>query len=267
MANDKYWNDLAGLYASVNTPSPAGMMPPQGQPGQTGQPPQAGQGPVQGYSDGGLVDEYSNPNSPESGIMGSWGGGGNSGGGGDSPWYMKAAGGFLGGLVPAAGAAATGMLIDKMFPGTPGKSRAVDLRQPEMQRGAVMAENRLANLQKNPNSFGLPGDPEDINTPAGQRMYMLRKNYRSAAAAGGRLETGGSQRGEADMINKAVGDEYNTAMNSGFSNLNSMTPQLQFQNEPGKENPWSRILTSALAPGVKTGAQAGMDVINKKWFI
>lgn len=259
MGNDKYWNDLAGLYASVNTPSPAGMAAPPGQSDPTGQEP------VQGYEDGGLVGNWPD----ESNIFGG-GGNFNSGGGGgsnDSPWYMKAAGGFLGGLVPAAGAAATGMLIDRMFPGTPGKSRAVDLRQPEMQRGAVMAENRLKNLQMNPNSFGLPGDPEDPNTPAGQRMYMLRKNYRAAAAAGGRLETGQSQRGEADMINKAVGDEYNTVMNSGFSNLNSMSPQLQFQNEPGQENPWSKILTSALAPGVKSGAQAGMDAINKKWFI
>lgn len=262
MGNDKYWNDLAGLYASVNSPSPAGMAAPQGQPGQQAPP----QEPVQGYEHGGLVDEYSNPNSPESGMSGSFGGGNNNNTD-DSPWYMKALGGFAGGVIPAAGAAATGMLIDKMFPGTPGKSRAVDLRQPEMQRGAGMAEDRLKNLQANPNSMGLPGDPADPNSPAGQRLYMLRKNYRSAAAAGGRLETGGSQKGEADAVNSAIGNEYNNVMNSGFSNLSSMTPQLQFQNEPAQENPWSKILTSALAPGVKSGAKAAMDAIPKNWFV
>lgn len=251
MGNDSYWNDLAHLYQSVNAPSPTGMAPG----------PSEG-APVQEYEDGGLVSEYQNPNSPEYGSSDSSGGRG-----GDTPWYMKAAGGFLGGVVPAAATAATGMLIDRMFPGTAGKMRAVDMRQPEMQRGAVMAENRLKNIQARPNSFGLPGDPEDPNTPAGQRLYMLRKNYRSAAAAGGSLETGGSQKGEADSINTAIGNEYNNIMNSGFSNLSAMTPQLQGQQEPGQAHPWSKILATALGSGVQKGSEAAMDVANKKWFI
>jgi len=185
----------------------------------------------------------------------------------ESPWYMQAAGGFLGGLIPAAGAAATGMLIDKMFPGTPGKMRAVDLRQPEMQRGAVMAEDRLKNIQARPNSFGLPGDPEDPNTPAGQRMYQLRKNVRSASAAAGGLETGGHIQRESDLINRTIGDQYNQVINSGFSNLQAMSPQLQAQMEPGQANPWAKILTSALAPGVHKGFQQGTEAAMKKWFV
>jgi hypothetical protein len=79
---------------------------------------------------------------------------------------MDAAKGFAGQVAPAAGQAATGMLINKMFPGTPAKTRLLDTRQPEMQQGATMASEGLSNLQKNPISFGLPGIPDDVNTPA-----------------------------------------------------------------------------------------------------
>lgn|SRR5574341_28977 len=185
----------------------------------------------------------------------------------ESPWYMQAAKGFLGELVPAAGAAATGLVIDRMFPGTPGKGVAMDLRQPEMQRGAGMAEERLRNLQLNPNSFGLPGDPNDINTPAGRRLYQLRKNRRAAEAAGGRLETGGAALRETEDVNTAIANEYNQALNSGFSNLAAMAPQQQFAQIPGKENPFAKILTAAVAPGVGKGLKAGTEAAMKAWAV
>jgi hypothetical protein len=184
---------------------------------------------------------------------------------------MEAAKGFLGNLVPAAGAAATGMLIDRMFPGTPGKARAIDMRQPEMQWGAGAAQSRLTNLQANPNSMGLPGDPNDPNSPAGRRLYMIRKNARSASAASGALETGGHAERETNAVNNAIGNEYDRAYSSGFRDLQAMTPQLQFQMEPATKNPWAEILTNAVAPGIQKGLKAGTDIgldaAIKRWFI
>ena len=176
----------------------------------------------------------------------------------DNPW-TRAGKGFLGSLVPAAGAAATGMLINKMFPGTQGKARALDLRQPEMQRGSQMALSRLQNLERNPNSFGLPGDPDDPNTPAGQRLIQLRRNQRAASAARGGLETGGHEVREREAVNDAIINSYNQVQNQGFQNLGAMSPQLQLDKEPGRPSPWGTILTRALAPAVKTGLE--------KWFV
>ena len=228
MAKDGFWDDLARMYFTTSNNPQGGIAP----------------GGDLGY----------NPGQVNSAPA-------------ESPWYMQAAQGFLGGVIPAAGAAATGMLIDRMFPGTPGAARAVDMRQPEMQRGAVMAEDRLKNLQARPTSFGLPGDPEVVNTPAGQRMYQIRKNVRSADAARGALNTGGSALRETEAVNRAVGDEYNQITNQGFQNLGSMSPQLQFQQEPARENPFARILTSALAPGIAGGLKSGTSAAMKKWFI
>ena len=256
--NNAYWDKLHGLYADAQT----GVGQPMN-PAQQGSQAEQGMQSARGYEHGGLVDSVG------------WSGSGALGNmdllratpATSTPWYMQAAQGFLGSLVPAAGAAATGLLIDRMFPGTPGKARAVDMRQPEMQRGAGMAESRLANLQRNPNSFGLPGDPEDPNTPAGRRLYQIRKNARSASAAAGGLETGGHAQRESDAVNAAIGNEYNQIQNQGFQNLGQMTPQLQFQQEAPQTSPWSKILTSALAPGIKSGLQSATDAAMKKWFI
>jgi hypothetical protein len=119
--------------------------------------------------------------------------------------------------------------------------------------------------------MGLPGDPNDPNSPAGRRLYMIRKNARSASAASGALETGGHAEREANAVNNAIGNEYDRAYSSGFRDLQAMTPQLQFQMEPATKNPWAEILTNAVAPGIqkglKAGTDAGLDAAIKRWFI
>jgi len=271
MSKNQFWENLAQMY---HTSQNAQMAPPLQQ--NTG----AVQHLEEGGEVGGSTEDWSSimpqsapsrPSAPASSSgweqsqsgprdMGSQNPGGPSAA--PSPWWMDAAKGFAGQVGPAAGQAATGMLINKMFPGNPTKARLLDLRQPEMQQGATQASQSLSNLQRNPNSFGLPGDPNDVNTPAGQRMYQLRKNSRSASAAAGQLETGGGAQRETDAVNRAIADSYNTTQKEGFANLASMTPQLQPQSRwnqiGGETNPWAGILTQALAPGVGGGIKAAL---------
>lgn len=256
--NNDFWDNLAQMYHGIQNPAAQPMQPQVGAPQQLAY---GGYVEPQELAEGGYVEPYES-NYPAGNNQST------SNASDSSPWYMDALKGFAGSLIPAAGQAATGMLIDRMFPGS--KPRLLDTRQPEQQQAGAMGLSTLSNLQKNPNSFGLPGDPNDVNTPAGKRLYEIKKGVRDADAARGSLNTGGSAQRETDAVNKAIGDSYQAAQNSAFSNLNASSPALHVQSRfdnQGTENPWSKILTNALAPGVGAGLKGATDTAMKKWFI
>mgnify|MGYP001594934991 CR=1 FL=1 len=241
MAND-YWDALFGLY---NDTAQGG-----------------GSAPSTDFSS--LDSRYDQPDAPP----GPGGTTGTAPGAQTENSWGQAGGAFARSLIPAVGQAGTAMLLSRMFPGSPGVGRALDLRTQDMQTGSGMAMRRLQNLEANPNSFGLPGDPNDPNTPAGKRLYQIRANQRSASAASGRLETGGHEVREQDAVNQAIANEFNQNYNSGFGNLAAMNPPSQFNYRPPQENPWAKILTTALAPAVGKGIEGAMKTPSaNRWFI
>jgi hypothetical protein len=102
-------------------------------------------------------------------------------------------------------------------------------------------------LQNNPASFGLPGDPNDVNTPAGRRRYDITKTSRSADAARGGLNTGGSAMRENTALNQAIGDAYNQVW-GGAANVAQAGPGLTYAQIPGQQNPWGKLVASAATP-------------------
>ena len=159
--------------------------------------------------------------------------------------------GALSAGIPAVGSGLAGLAIKQMFPGQPAGHRLVDMRQDVTRTGANMALERAQNIQRNPNSFGLPGDPMDVNTPAGQRRYSIIKSVRDADAARS-FNTGGSAQRESTALNKAVGDEYNAVMNSSMGTLQGQ-PQMAGYQTPAQEDPWGKMLAGAVSPAVSKG--------------
>lgn len=203
-------------------------------------------------------------------------GGGSGGGGG---WWDNFAsglgkidwGGLGGGLaqaaIPGLASLGTGYLASKIFPDTPGKQQLIDPRTTEQiagqqgqlqgQQGQLQAQQsglaRMTSLQQNPLSFGLPGDPYDPSTPAGQRRYDITKSQRSADAARGALTTGGSAVRETSALNRAIGDSYNQiwgqaagVAGQGVGGVGG--PSLQYAQVPGVQNPWGKLVASAATP-------------------
>lgn len=163
--------------------------------------------------------------------------------------------GVAGAAIPAAAGAGAGMLINKLMPGTPDKLNLVDTRQGVTQAGANMALDRARNIQANPESFGLPGDPNDPNTAAGKKKYDIVQGSRNADAARGMFSTGGSAARETNAVNTAVGNEYNKIWGDSMNTL-SAQPAMSGYVKGAEENPWGKLLGSAVNPAVSKGMSA-----------
>lgn len=154
------------------------------------------------------------------------------------------------------------MAASALFPGTPAKTTITDTRQPQTIAGSDLGLARLNALNANPMSFGLPGDPYDINTPAGKKRYDIIKQVRSADAARGMLNTGGSGVRETDALNRAIGEAYNTVWKDASGVLAAQPPQ-QLQQIPAQPNPWAKLLAGALGPA----ASKTTDYLLGKWGV
>jgi hypothetical protein len=141
------------------------------------------------------------------------------------------------------------------MPGKDPSVKLVDTRQGVTQTGANMALDRAKNIQANPESFGLPGDPNDPNSPAGKKRYDIVQGSRNADAARGMFSTGGSAARESNALNTAVGNEYNKVWGDSMSTLSSQ-PAMQGYIAPGQENPWGKLLAGAVSPAVSKGMSA-----------
>jgi hypothetical protein len=166
-------------------------------------------------------------------------------------------GGIAQAAIPGLAQLGTGYLASQIFPDTPGKQQLVDPRTTEQiggQQGQLQAQQqglaRMTSLQQNPMSFGLPGDPYDVNTPAGRKRQDIIKGQRSADAARGALNTGGSAARETSALNRAIGDSYNQiwGQSADVAGRGVGGPGLQYTTTPGQQNPWGKLVASAAAP-------------------
>jgi hypothetical protein len=193
---------------------------------------------------------------------------GGAGGGGGGMWDNFASGlgkidwggmgsGIASAAIPGLASLGTGFLAQKLFPDTPGKQQLIDTRTTEQQgsqqnqlQAQGMGLQRMSALQQNPMSFGLPGDPNDVNTPAGKRRYDITKTQRSADAARGALDTGGSAARETSALNRAIGDSYNQVWGQAadVAGRGVSGPGLHYATTPGSQNPWGKLVASAATP-------------------
>lgn len=160
----------------------------------------------------------------------------------------------LGATLPAAGGAAVGFGLNKLFPGTPKQAKLVDARQQITREGAGMAMDRARNIQQRPESFGLPGDPMDPNSPAGKKRYDIIQNRRSADAARS-FNTGGSAARETADLNTQIGNEYNKVWDSSMQTLAGQNDMKGYMTD-AQENPWGKVVAGALSPAVSKGLSA-----------
>ena len=183
------------------------------------------------------------------------------GGGGDSSGWMSGFGqlgkDLLGGVLPGLAGLGVGALANKVLPGQGAK--LVDTRTPEQRGLAQSGFSSLSTLQQNPNSFGLPGDPEDPNSPAGRKLYGIRQQSRAADAARGMFTTGGSIQRENNAVTDASNNAFATLAKTygdqaGVGGMKMTEPQ---------ENPWAKLITGIGGPAV-----AGMtaNILNRYGF-
>jgi hypothetical protein len=152
---------------------------------------------------------------------------------------------------PTLAGAAAGYGLNQLFPGTPAGAKLVDTRQGVTQQGANMALDRARNIQQNPTSFGLPGDVNDPNSPAGKKKYDIIQGSRSADAARS-FNTGGSAQRETNALNTAVGNEYNKVWGDSMNTLQGQTPMAGYRTD-AQPNPWGQMLAGAVDPMVSKG--------------
>jgi hypothetical protein len=163
--------------------------------------------------------------------------------------------GLLGAAIPAAARIGTGVALGKLFPGDPAKTRLTDVRNPAQLAAGQMAHGRALNLMANPTGFGLPGDPNDPNTPAGKRRYDIIQGSRAADAARGQFRTGGSAARETAALNAAVGNEYDKIWQGSMGTM-SAGPGMAVQQIPAQPSPWGAIAEQALSPAISRGISA-----------
>lgn len=162
--------------------------------------------------------------------------------------------------VPSLISGGVGMGLNALMGGQPQKSRLVDTRTPEQQQASQFGLSRLSSLSQNPSGFGLPGDPNDINTPAGRRTWDIRGGVRSADAARGMFSTGGSAQRETDALNRATADSYNQNYNMAIQGAGGGYP-MTLQTSPAQENPWAKLLGGAVSPAI----QGGIGKLLQQW--
>lgn len=154
-------------------------------------------------------------------------------------------------VAPGLAQMGSAALINKMFPSTPGKVIAPDTRTPQ----GTAAENlRLQNAGASSGALA--------QARAGQLdPYMeheIKRKVRAADAARGMLNTGGSGVREVN----AIQEELNRVINREGGNVSAMTQG--YNNSwpmyrPGQENPWAKLATAALQPGIGAIAKKAYD--------
>ena len=183
------------------------------------------------------------------------------------------------GLAPGLGYLAAASGAQRLFPGTPQKVISPDVRTPE----AVKAEGyrntaaeRLLGLAEQERGPNLDEKFEGLTPREEQR---IKSRVRAADAARGMSETGHSAVREREALEDASLKRElafedvklrkeglrSTNRRDLYSSLIGATGGYQprgLQHIPGEENPWARILTDALAPGM--GNTFG-KLYNKWW--
>jgi len=199
------------------------------------------------YGQGGGFSLLSGSHAPETPLPGpqgiDWGGGFKD---------------FLRDMAPGVGEALAGGAINMMMPGTPSKVMSFDPRTGTGQAAEGLrlgaAQSASSMLQ---NAFT---SPYGALTP--EEQYRIRKNTRSADAARGALETGGSGYREGTALETANTNRLRE-LYGNVGNLTSNYQPMQIQQIQGAENPWARLLTSSLAPAFGKG----FGGLAKKFFI
>lgn len=161
-------------------------------------------------------------------------------------------------LAPGIGAAATGGLLNLMMPGSNAQVIGTDPRT-TAGRGAEdlrlqAAQTANTQLQR---SFT---DPYGALSP--EEQERIRKTSRSADAARGALETGGSAYRETTALSDANRQRTQDLYGQVGTLTGGYTP-LAVNVVPGIKNPWAEILAGVLAPSVGKGFGA---VANKWWI-
>lgn len=167
-------------------------------------------------------------------------------------WGSIAKGGFQGlmGAVPGMLGAAAGYGFNSLMPG---KTTLTDTRNPQQKQLAQSGMSSLSALQANPNSFGLPGDPEDVNSQAGRKLYGIRQQARGADAARGMFTTGGSAQRENNAVTDASSAAFNQ-LNQTYGQQAAQGPGMTLQSKP---NPWAQLFSGIASPAV-SGIASGI---------
>jgi len=164
--------------------------------------------------------------------------------------------------------AGVGYGLNALFPGQKQKDRLIDTRTNEQRTVAGTGVNSLSQLQQDPRNFGLPGNADDINTPAGRHKWDIIQNTRRALSAQGMGKGGAGEIGqhagiEADVLNRAVGQQYNQLLGQ-YSNMGAQGPAMQLDKTPAKPNPWAQIGAAILGP---VAGAAGDRAFKGVWSI
>lgn len=189
---------------------------------------------------------------------------------------------FLKGAAPGLAAGSVGLLANMLFPGTPAKTIATDLRSntgraaEDMRLGAAGKAN--AELDKaiaDPTYNTLSPEQQD------RAKYETRRDSRASGAARGILESGVNLDAENTALLKQKGQweqQRNQGINQRFADVGNLTGGYQSRwvtQTKGEENPWATVATAAMAPAVKRGTERAVGVdpteeymkAMKKWFI
>src|SRR3990167_1128019 len=160
-------------------------------------------------------------------------------------------------VAPGIGAAGAGALIQRMMPGSPGKILSPEARTPEgTSAEALRLKTAGRASQQLESSFT---DPYGGLTP--EEQARIKKESRSADAARGMLETGGSAVREREALELASRNRQRELYGNVGSLTSGYTPR-GVVSVPGEQNPWANILTMALAPAVGKGFGG---LINRWW--
>lgn len=95
-----------------------------------------------------------------------------------------------------------------------------------------------------------------------EEQYQIKRGSRSADAARGMFETGGS----AERENQAMRQATDTRRQQNLGNLNAFTSGYQPMNVrgiEGQENPWAKIITGMAG---SRGAQQGFGKLIDTWW-
>ena len=193
------------------------------------------------------------------GEFGSGGGGGSSSG---STWgipdFMESMwGGFKGlakEIMPIALPALVGGAASMAFPGEKPKIVGTD---PRTGQGRQAEQIRL-------HAAGSMGSA--LNDPfaglTSEEQYHIKRGSRSADAARGSFETGGSAERENQAMQAAIANRRQ----QNLGNLNAFTSGYQpmnVQGVAGQENPWASLITKAVGT---RNAQEGFKRLSDKWW-
>lgn len=160
-------------------------------------------------------------------------------------------------LIPGLASAGVGLTAQALFPGQGSRIVGTDVRTDtgKAAEGIRLGAAGQAGQQLN-DSFT---SPYGALTP--EEQDRIKRERRSADAARGMLETGGSgSRESTDLLraNEAKRQQL-------YGNVGTLTGGYQPYGTapiPGSESPWSRILTMALAPAAEKGFKGLLD----KWW-